>query len=108
MMTHGESRARRAKLAAHVAQGATIGDTAAEFHVSDGTVRQGCHEHGVTWKIVQTTGFRVHPFAVLAELQAGKSLRATGKRCGISYERVRQIKTKAIEYGVLIAGLADD
>lgn len=100
-MTHAELEQERKQVAVAVANGETIIAAAARFKTSTCRVRMACHEFGITW----TRSYKgaADPFAVLAKLKdaAFPTDAAVALACGLSRERVRQIKERAREFGLL-------
>lgn len=102
-VTHRECKLLRARLAAYVSEGATLAQAANKCGAAIWTVRNACHEHGVIWERTYTGagGRGVHPFAVLAGLQEGRTQQSVADDLGLTRQRVQQIKKRAIEFGVL-------
>lgn len=98
---------RNAKIAAAASAGATMSQLRKRFHVGHHAVSDACREHDVTLVRSpyrpQERLFEVDPLEVLAGLKApGKVTDAqVGRDCGLSRERVRQIKQRARKLGLL-------
>ena len=102
-MTHKESQQLRSVIVAYVDEGASISAAAKHFDVGPDRVREACHQHGITWKREYhgVEHHHVDPFRVLAALRTDSSLAAVSKTVGLTRERVRQIKDRAVKFGVL-------
>lgn len=103
-MTRAEQCERR-KAIAKAAEGATMPELCKRFHVGLHTVYDACREHGTTPRRspypVRERVYKVDPLEVLAKLKAGWSGAQVGRECGLTRERVRQIKQRARKLGLL-------
>jgi len=97
-MKHVEARKRRRKLANRIRRGEKPDEVAKREKVSYSTLYYSCKEHGVK---MPKTARKNSSYAIIAELvNSGGSLRRIGKKVGVSFQFVDQVKRLAIEAGI--------
>lgn len=104
-MTHAERAERRKATAAAAKRGLALFRLCGRFKVGPYTIYAACAEHGVRVpsNVDMSSLAKRHPFEVLAKLKAPGNLSGAqvARECGLSYERVRQIKGRARKLGLL-------
>lgn len=95
---------RRVEIAKAVAEGVMLIEVSQRFKVSLSTIRNACRQFGtrIPSNIDLTARAKRHPFDVLAKLRIPHKLDSeVAMECGLTRERVNQIKKRAREAGLL-------
>lgn len=104
-MTQAEQAKRREAIYKARVEGASISALCRRFDVCTTTIVKACRERGlrVPYTVSVRSDAKRHPFAVLAALKAPDKVSdaQVARDCGLSRERVRQIKEHARRTGLL-------
>lgn len=92
---------RRQEIARAIENGRSIPEVAQQYSASMALIRLACLEHGVERQSVRSFSIQT-AFDIAGILRhRDRTVHSIADECGLSYERVRQIKVMAIKAGLL-------